>query len=60
MESKLPRPPRGQEIDQDLLAATQRLTPEQRLDAFLTHSRLMMELYLSGQQARAARPPTVT
>ncbi len=57
MESKLLQRRRGQEVDQGLLAATQRLTPEQRLDAFLTHSRLMMELYLAGQQARAAQPP---
>jgi len=28
-----------------LLAAVRRLTPEQRLDAFLAHSRLMAELY---------------
>lgn len=57
MESKLSQRRRGQEIDPGLLAATQRLTPEQRLDAFLTHSRLMMELYLAGQQARASRQP---
>ena len=57
MESKLLQRRRGQEVDPGLLAATQRLTPEQRLDAFLTHSRLMMELYLAGQHARDARQP---
>jgi hypothetical protein len=57
MEAKLLHRWRDYEVDQGLLAATQRLTPEQRLDAFLTHSRLMMELYLAGQQARAARQP---
>lgn len=55
MESKLSQRRRGQEVDPGLLAAAQRLTPEQRLDAFLAHSRLMMELYLAGQQARDAR-----
>lgn len=57
MDSKLLPRRDGQQVDQGLLAATQRLTPEQRLDAFLVHSRLMMELYLAGQQARAARQP---
>lgn len=57
MESQLLHRLRGQELDQGLLAATQRLTPEQRLDAFLTHSRLMMELYLAGQLTRDARQP---
>ncbi|GFE89051.1 hypothetical protein [Steroidobacter agaridevorans] len=57
MDSKLLQRRLGQEIDQDLLAATQRLSPEQRLDAFLTHSRLMMELYQAGQRARESRQP---
>ncbi|WP_129776406.1 hypothetical protein [Peristeroidobacter soli] len=60
MDPKSPRQGRGQEVDQGLLAATQRLTPEQRLDAFLTHSRLMTELFQAGQQARASRQPKVT
>jgi hypothetical protein len=51
---------RGQELDQGLLAATQRLTPEQRLDAFLTHSRLMMELFQAGQRARESRQQKAT
>jgi hypothetical protein len=60
MDSKLLQRRTGQELDQDLLAATQRLTPEQRLDAFLTQSRLMMELYQAGQRAREARQPKAT
>jgi hypothetical protein len=35
-----------------LVAAVRRLTPEQRLDAFLAHSRLMAELYRSGRSLR--------
>ncbi|MBL8265782.1 hypothetical protein [Steroidobacter sp.] len=57
MDSKLTQQRRGQQVDPGLLAATQRLTPEQRLDAFLTHSRLMMELYQAGQQARETVRP---
>lgn len=51
MESKLAR-----EIDRTLLEANQRLTPEERLNAFLTHCELMMELYRVGEQARLAQP----
>jgi hypothetical protein len=60
MDSKSLQRQRGQEVDPGLLAATQRLTPEQRLDAFLTHSRLMMELFQAGQQARESRQPKAT
>jgi len=35
-----------------LLEATQRLTPEERLNAFLAHSRLVMQLYRAGQKLR--------
>lgn len=55
MEFKLFRQQRGHEIDLGLVEATQRLTPEERLNAFLTHNRLMVELYNAGQQARQAR-----
>lgn len=48
MESKLAR-----QIRQELIAATQALTPEQRLEAFLEHSQLMAELYEAGCQLRA-------
>jgi len=41
-----------------LLAANQRLTPTQRLEAYVVHSRLMFELYQAGRRVRArpARP----
>ena len=38
-----------------LLAAAERLSPEQRLDAFLQHSRFMAELRAAG--GRLNRPP---
>jgi len=37
-----------------LLAATQRMSPEQRLDAFLMHCQLIMELRLAGQHMHLA------
>jgi hypothetical protein len=51
---------RGEEVDFGLVAANQRLPPEERLNAFLTHSRLMMELYKAGEAARAPMPPKLT
>jgi hypothetical protein len=49
---------RGTALDLELVAANQRLSPEERLNAYLTHSRLMMELYRAGQAARTpARKP---
>jgi hypothetical protein len=48
MESKLAIGARQAQI-----AATQRLTPEKRLQAFLRHSQLMTALYLAGQRIRA-------
>jgi hypothetical protein len=48
VESKLARGAR-----QALIAATQRLTPEERLQAFLRHCRLMMALHRAGQQIRS-------
>jgi hypothetical protein len=47
------RKSRGEEIDVELVAANQRLSPEERLNAFLTHSRLMMELYQAGRAVRS-------
>jgi hypothetical protein len=41
-----------------LLATSQRLTPEERLNAFLAHSRLMMELQVAGLKLREAAKPT--
>jgi hypothetical protein len=49
MESKL-----ANEAKLALLAAARRLTPEQRLNTFLAHCQLMMELYAAGQKLRAA------
>lgn len=47
MQSKV-----AQEVDLALAVAMRRLTPEQRLDAFLEHCELMMELFHAGQQAK--------
>jgi hypothetical protein len=54
------RKSRGDELDFGLVAANQRLPPEERLNAFLTHSRLMMELYKAGEAARAPTPQRLT
>jgi len=35
-----------------MIAAMQRLSPEERLNAFLVHSRLMVELQQAGQSIR--------
>jgi hypothetical protein len=51
MESKL-----AKQAKLDLVALTQSMTPEQRLEAFLAHSRLMTELYLAGEQIRSTQP----
>jgi hypothetical protein len=53
MQSKL-----AKEAERALVEATQRLTPEERLNAFLTHCRLVMELYEAGRQlpTRVADP----
>jgi hypothetical protein len=48
MESKL-----AKMAEQALVAATQRLSPEARVDAFLAHCRLVMELYEAGREMRA-------
>jgi hypothetical protein len=47
VESKL-----AQQLRQELIAATQALTPEQRLEAFLEHSQLMAELHEAGCRLR--------
>ena len=51
MESKL-----AKQAEQALIEATQRLTPEERLNAFLTHCKLVMELYEAGRKMRATPP----
>ena len=48
MESKL-----AQQVRRELIAATQALTPEQRLEAFLEHCQLMAELHEAGCRLRA-------
>lgn len=48
MESKI-----AKEAERALVEATQRLSPEERLNAFLEHCRLMMDLYEAGQKMRA-------
>lgn len=50
MESKL-----ANQSKRALLEANRRLTPEQRLESYVVHCRLVMDLYAAGQQARAAR-----
>jgi len=48
MESKLAR-----QLQDDLIAAIGRLSPEDRLKAFLAHCRLVTELCEAGRQHRA-------
>jgi hypothetical protein len=52
MDSKVAR-----EAERSLVEATQRLSPEERLNAYLEHCRLMMELYEAGQRMRSESPP---
>ena len=52
MESKL-----AKQAERALIEATQRLSPEERLNAFLAHCRLVMELYDAGQKMRAREQP---
>ncbi len=49
MDSKV-----AKDAERALVEATQRLSPEERVSAFLTHCRLVMELFGAGQ-----RMPTV-
>lgn len=55
VESKL-----AQQVRQELIAATQALRPEERLEASLEHCQLMAELYEAGRHRRAeahSKPP---
>jgi hypothetical protein len=55
MKSKLAR-----DAEQAPIEAAQRLSPEERLNAFLAHCRLVMELNEAGQEMRGtALPPQV-
>jgi hypothetical protein len=47
MESKL-----AKEAERALIEATQKLSPEERLNAFLAHCRLVTQLYEAGQKMR--------
>jgi vacuolar-type H+-ATPase subunit B/Vma2 len=42
----------AKQAERELVQATQRLTPEERVNAFLTHSRLMAELFEAGKKQR--------
>jgi hypothetical protein len=46
----------AKEAERALIEASQRLSPEERLNAFLAHCRLVMELYEAGRKLRQ-RPP---
>lgn len=46
----------AREIDRSLIEATQRLSAEERLNAFLTHCRLMMELYEAVRKLDRGKP----
>jgi hypothetical protein len=52
MPSKL-----AQDLKRALIAETQQLTPEERIRAFLAHSRLLAELHLAGQKLRDSKAP---
>jgi len=45
----------AEEAERELVEATQRLTPEQRVHAFLRHSRLLMQLHEAGKRALSAK-----
>ena len=48
MDSRL-----ANEADRALIETARRLTPEERLNAFLVHCRLLAELYQAGERIRA-------
>jgi hypothetical protein len=52
MQSKL-----AQQARLAAIAATQLLTPEERLNAFLAHCQLMVELHDAGKNLRTIPPP---
>ena len=47
MESKI-----AKEAERALIEATQRLSPEERVNAFLAQCRLVMELFEAGQKVQ--------
>lgn len=54
MESRI-----AKEAERSLIEATQRLSPEQRLNAYLEHCRLVMELYEAEQRLRSQSSPAL-
>jgi hypothetical protein len=44
----------AKDAEKALVEATQRLTPEQRLNAFLTHCRLLTQLHEAGCRIRSS------
>lgn len=49
MQSKL-----AQDAERAMIEAIRLMSPEERLNAFLAHCELMMELFQAGRQVRAA------
>lgn len=45
----------AKEAERALIEATQRLSPEERLNSFLAHCRLIMELHEAGQKLQAVQ-----
>lgn len=41
---------------QDMIERCRRMTPEERLNAFLNHSQLMMQIHQAGNDFRAHSP----
>ena len=52
MESRL-----AHQAEAELLKTMRRMTPEQKLNAFLEHCQLVMELYSAGQELRMRPAP---
>lgn len=50
MESKI-----AKEAERALVEATQRMSPEERLNAFLAHCRLVMELHEAARAVRGSQ-----
>jgi hypothetical protein len=51
MESKV-----AKDAERALVEATQRLSPEERVNAFLAHCRLVTELFEAGQKVQGRQP----
>ncbi|MBS0364348.1 MAG: hypothetical protein JSR67_00825 [Proteobacteria bacterium] len=48
------------DAERALIEATQRLSPGERVAAFLAHNRLVMELYEAGQKLRDGQAQPVS